>query len=175
MTNTIKKIWNIAATVIVVIVVLLAVALAGVRLFGIKPYAVLSGSMEPTYHVGALIYVKQVDADELKVGDPITFVLSDETVATHRIIAINTDEDDKDVLLFDTQGDANPLPDGEPVHENNIIGKPIFSIPLLGYVSHFIQNPPGMYISIAIGAVVILLVFLPDLLFEDEKKNKKRK
>lgn len=175
MTNTFKKIWNIIATVIVVIVVILAVALAGVRLFGIKPYAVLSGSMEPTYHVGALIYVKNIDPEDLKIGDPITFVLSDDTVATHRIIAINTDENNAEVLLFDTKGDANPLPDGEPVHENNIIGKPIFSVPLMGYVSHFIQNPPGMYISIAVGAVALLLVFIPDILFEDDKKNKKRK
>ncbi|MBE6572882.1 MAG: signal peptidase I [Ruminococcaceae bacterium] len=174
MTTKIKKIWNTIANILVIIIVLLAIALAGVRLFGVKPYAVLSGSMEPTYHVGSLIYVKSTDIKDLKVGDPITFVLPDETVATHRIINITTDENDPDKLAFETQGDANKLPDGEPVHENNIIGKPLFSIPLLGYLSHFIQNPPGLYISIAIGAVVLFIVFLPDILFDD-KKNKKSK
>ena len=50
-----------------------------------------------------------------------------------------------------------------------MIGVPQFSIPYLGYVSDFIQHPPGMYITIAAGAVLIILVFLPDLF---GKKNK---
>ena len=43
-----KKIWNFFNTLIVIAVVLLAIALVGVRLVGLTPYAVLSGSMEPT-------------------------------------------------------------------------------------------------------------------------------
>ena len=36
-----------------VLTVLLAVALVGVRLVGLRVFAVLSGSMEPTYHTEA--------------------------------------------------------------------------------------------------------------------------
>ena len=53
-----RKIWNIATTVVVVLVVLAAILLVGVRFVGYRVYTVLSGSMEPTYHVGSLIYVK---------------------------------------------------------------------------------------------------------------------
>ena len=85
-----------AAGVIIIIlaiaVVLLAVALVGVRLIGLNPYVVLSGSMEPTYHVGSLIYVKDVDYKELKDGDPITFMLSEDAIATHRIIEVLVDK-----------------------------------------------------------------------------------
>ena len=56
-----KKIWNGITTVIVILVVILAILLAGVRLFGLQVFTVLSGSMEPTYHVGSLIYVKKTD------------------------------------------------------------------------------------------------------------------
>ena len=63
------------------------------------------------------------------------------------------------------------MPDATSVHYKNIIGKPVFTIPYLGYVSNYIQNPPGMYIAIAAGAILIMLVFLPDL-FEDDKKKK---
>ena len=49
----------------------------------------------------------------------------------------------------------------------------MFSIPYLGYVSHYIQNPPGKYVAISGGAILILLVFLPDI-FTDENKKKKR-
>ena len=60
-----KKIWNIFTTVLTVIAILLAVALVGIRLFGFQVFSVLSGSMEPNYHVGSLIYVTEVDYHEL--------------------------------------------------------------------------------------------------------------
>ena len=50
----------------------------------------------------------------------------------------------------------------------NLIGKPRFKIAKLGYVSDFIQNPPGMYVTLAAGTVLIILVFLPDFI---NKKN----
>lgn len=172
MSKTIKRIWNWISGVLVGIVVLLAIALVGVRLVGLQPFVVLSGSMEPTYHVGSLIYVKSVDYKELKVGDPITYMISQDTVVTHRIIEVLVDEEDPNTIRYFTQGDANEQPDGTSVHYKNIIGKPVFSIPYLGYVSNYIQNPPGKYIAISGGAILILLVFLPDI-FSDEDKKKK--
>lgn len=110
MSHSFKKVWNVVSTVLVVLVVLLAVALVGVRLVGLNTYVVLSGSMEPTYHTGSLLYVKSVDPQDLRVGDPITFMLNEDTVATHRIIEILPDEEDSSVLRFRTQGDANDAP-----------------------------------------------------------------
>ena len=174
----IKKIWDVTASVLGGVVVIFAVLLIGVRLFGIQVYSVISGSMEPEYPVGALIYVKEVKPSEVEVGDVITFVLSNETPATHRVIAI-----DKDAQLFYTQGDANYQINEEtgekvymedpPVHFNNLIGKPVFKIPVLGYIAYYIQHPPGMYIAIAAGAILLILVFLPDL-FKSEKKETKK-
>ena len=175
MSKTIKKIWNWLSGVLVGIVVLLAIALVGVRLIGLEPYVVLSGSMEPTYHVGSLIYVKSVDYKDLKIGDPITYMVSQDTVVTHRIIEVLVDEEDPNTLRYFTQGDANSVADGTSVHYKNIIGKPVFSIPYLGYVSNYIQNPPGKYIAISGGAILILLVFLPDIFADDEKEKRKKK
>lgn len=174
MSKTIKRIWNWISGGLVGMVVLLAIALVGVRLIGLKPYVVLSGSMEPTYHVGALIYVKSVDYKELQVGDPITYMISQNTVVTHRIIEVLEDEEDPNTLRYFTQGDANASPDGTSVHYKNIIGKPVFSIPYLGYVSNYIQNPPGTYVSIAAAAILLLLVFLPDVFADDKKEEKTR-
>ena len=173
MTKTMKSLWNILTTLLVTVVVLLAVALVGVRLVGLQPYMVLSGSMEPTYHVGSLVYVKKVDYKQLQVGDPITYMISQDTVVTHRIIEVLVDEEDPNTLRYFTKGDANDAPDGTSVHYKNIIGKPVFSLPYLGYVSNYIQHPPGMYLAIAAGAILMLLVFLPDLFEEDGDKKKK--
>lgn len=171
--NSFKKIWNIFTTIIVVVIVVVAILLAGVRLVGFDVFSVLSGSMEPTYHVGSLIYVKDVPADEIEVGDPITFVMNDDlVVATHRVVEIDAENQH-----FYTKGDANDYVDGAPVHFNNLIGKPVFSIPYLGYFSDFIQNPPGTYIAISAGAIILLLIFLPEILgmLEEGDKNFKNK
>lgn len=155
-----RKIWNVVYSVIVAVVVLLAVAFVGVRVVGLQPFTVLSGSMEPTYHTGSLIYVKSVEPQDVRVGDPITFVLNEDlVVATHRVIEIDAENE-----RFYTKGDANESADGSPVHFNNLIGVPVFTIPLLGYVANFVTNPPGMYIALAGVAVLLLLTFVPDLI-----------
>lgn len=164
--NVAKKVWNIFTTVIVVLVVIFAVLLIGVRLFGVQVYSVISGSMEPEYPVGSLIYVKEVDPSEIEVNDVITYVLPSETPSTHRVVRI-----DEENQLFYTKGDANETEDGAPVHFKNLIGTPVFKIPYLGYVAYYIQHPPGMYIAIAAGAVLLILVFLPDLFKKDKKKD----
>lgn len=173
--KALKTIWNWLSGILVAIVVLLAVALVGVRLIGLHPFVVLSGSMEPEYHVGSLIYVKSVDYKTLQVGDDITYMLDEDTVVTHRIIEVLVDEEDPNTIRYFTQGIANDIPDAVSVHYKNIIGKPMFTIPYLGYVSNYIQNPPGMYVAIAAGAILILLVFLPDLFADDKKKEEKKK
>lgn len=160
-----KKVWNIISTVLVVLIVLCAVFLMGSRLLGFRCFNIVSPSMEPNYSVGDLIYVKQVDPENIKEGDVITFIVNEDlVVGTHRVVRV-----DRANKHFYTKGDANDVEDGEPVHYNNVIGVPQFSIPKLGYVSDFIQNPPGTYIALVFGIGLVLVVFMPDLL--RKKKN----
>lgn len=169
MPKPVKRIWNAVSWLLVLIMVALAILLAGVRLVGLTPYAVLSGSMEPVYHVGALIYVKDVEPAKVQVGDPITFILNEDlTVATHRVIGIDSENQ-----YFTTKGDANEYPDGAPVHFNNLIGTPVFTIPYLGYFSNWVTSPPGMYIGIAAAVVILILLFLPDLLQKAEEADRR--
>lgn len=167
--TTIKKIWGVVSTALVVLMVLCAVFLMGSRLLGYRCFNIISPSMEPIYGVGDLIYVKEVDPSTIKEGEVITFLLNEDLiVGTHRVVRVDTENQ-----RFYTKGDANDIEDGEPVHFNNVIGVPKFSIPKLGYVSDFIQNPHGMYITIGIGIFLILLVFIPDMLGKkkEEKEN----
>ena len=203
--RTIKKIWNFINTLFVILVVLLAIALVGVRLVGLTPYAVLSGSMEPTYHVGALIYVKDVAPEEVEVGMPLTFIVNEDLlIATHRVVDIavaetkmetvldeagqpvldeNGEEVQQEVPLeepvyyFQTKGDANDDVDGSLVHHKNVVGTPVFSIPYLGYLSSWLQTRKGMIMGVSIALVVLILTFLPDMLnaVDDSPKKKKRK
>lgn len=167
----VKKIWDTVTTVLVVLVVIFAVFLMGSRLLGMQVFNVMSGSMEPTYSVGDLLYVKSVDPDSVRVGDPITFVLNEDLmVATHRVVKV-----DRENRQFITKGDANETEDAAPVHFNNLVGVPVFAIPLLGYVSAYIQSPPGMYVAMGLVIVLLAAVFLPDLLTKKEDKKEEAK
>ncbi len=173
--QTIKKLWNFTTTVLVILVAVLAILLAGVRVFGLQVFTVLSGSMEPVYHTGSLIYVKEIaDNRAIPDGTVITYMLDENTVSTHRIVAAVPDETDPTVVRYRTKGDANDAEDGKLVHYKNILGTPVFSIPYLGYVANFIQTPPGSYIALSAGAVLLMLVFLPDILFSEEEPKEKR-
>ena len=74
MSKSLKKVWNVVSSILVALVVILALLLVGARVAGLQVFTVLSGSMEPTYHTGSLIYVKKVDPYAIQEGQPITFM-----------------------------------------------------------------------------------------------------
>ena len=158
-----KKVINIISLSFLGVALILAVLLVGVRIFGLMPYTVLSGSMEPNYPVGSIVYVQKVDPADLKERDVITYTIG-KTVVTHRIIEVVKSETDPTDIRFRTKGDNNDDADGEPVLASNVIGKVAFSLPLLGYVAFVIQTPPWSYMVILICVMILLLAFLPDVL-----------
>ena len=163
-----KIIGKALSTTLISIVVLLTILLAGVRLIGLTPYTVLSGSMEPNYHVGSVVYVKKVAPASLKVGDAITYRLTGNTIVTHRIIEIHGE--DMSGLGFRTKGDANKTEDGVTPAEA-VIGKVIFSIPYIGYISNFIQKPIGLICIVGTSTVVLIISFAIDAIFSKEKDS----
>ena len=150
------------STVLVIIVAILAFLISGIRLFGFQVYGVLSGSMEPTYAVGSLVYVKPVNPDDLKLRDVITFSVSPKTVVTHRIVEIVPDERNASMMRYRTKGDANENADTALVGPADIIGRVAFSVPHLGNVASYIQSPPGLYVAIAVGILLIGIVIVTD-------------
>lgn len=169
-----KKVCNIISDGILIILGVIAAALLVPMLFGNRTLAVLSGSMEPKIPVGAAVYVQECSPYALEVGDIITYQMGSSTLVTHRIV--NIDEETQEIT---TQGDANNAPDSAPVAFSNVVGKVVFWIPLLGYLSIYIKTPLGIAVGCGILIVLILLNFLPDILTEEEeapaKKRRKKK
>lgn len=163
------KILNIITWLFVIAAVLLAFALVGMRLIGFTPYYIESGSMEPTYHVYDLVYVRHIAPEQVAVGDPISFVLDDTLkVVTHRVVEIDAENG-----CFYTQGDANDFRDGNPVLFENYLGVVKFSIPKLGIISAFLGNRRGKLAAAAIVALLLLLHIIPEF-FKPEKDKKKK-
>ena len=161
------KMWKCITNVLLVLLVALVVMLVLPRVFGIQPLVVLSGSMEPTYHVGSLIYVADTKPEKLEVGDAVTYTISDDgTMVTHRIVEI----DEANQCVY-TKGDANNTADGGAIPYTSIVGKPLFSIPYMGRVAHYFTTSSGTIILITGVIVVLILVFMSDLI--DRSKHEK--
>lgn len=158
------KTMKAVTTIMVCIAILFAFLISGVRIFGLQVYGVLTGSMEPTYPVGSLIYVKKLKADDiLNIQDVITFQIDNKgTIATHRIVEVVPDEKNPSVMLYRTKGDANEVVDSNLVSRNKIIGKVSFCVPGMGNVADYIQKPPGLYVAILISVLMIAFVFYTD-------------
>lgn len=154
-----KTFVNIVSWVLIVVLAALAIAFAGVRLFGLTPFAVLSGSMEPQYPVGSLIYVHEVDPASIQPGDAVTFENGAGQVATHQAYEVDSEQQ-----LIRTQGinnkssDGTLLHDAEPVPFSQVIGVPVACIPVLGYVNAFVTSVIGTFVVIAGVVIVIALL-----------------
>lgn len=175
--KTVKKVWNFIAYTLIVIALILAFLLAGMRVFGYGIYAVQSQSMEPTLDLGSVVYVDErgLDVSQLKEGDVITYMLNEEKLATHRITQVIPSSPKYGGVEFKTKGDhPDSHEDYGTVLGVNVLGEVKFSIPYLGYLAAYIQEPPGLYVAISVGAILLLLIFLPDLIFESEEDKQKR-
>lgn len=164
-----KKVWNFITTTVLLVLILTIGVIFVPKFFGLEPMIVLSGSMEPTYHVGSLLYVKDANPDEIKEGDPITFYISDDTLVTHRVVEVDTVN-----KQYTTKGDANETIDGAPVSFDQVLGTPVFNIPKLGYLGDKLSSLSGKIIYITIIVVVIILMFLGDLIWPEQKEEKKK-
>ncbi len=173
MKSKLKKILNALTSIIVVMVVILAIPLVGIRIVGIDILTVLSPSMEPKYPTGSLIYLVDVDPAKLEVDDVITYRISEKTTATHRIKEIIPGEDDPSIVRFRTKGDNNDDYDGSLVEFEQIEGKVIFCIPLLGHLAMYIQRPPGLYVAIGTALAIIFFVMVVDTVTDDKKSKNK--
>jgi len=152
-----KKVVTSIATIIsstIYIIIALAIIIALLPMVaGYRPVVVLSGSMEPTYPVGSVIYYKAAEYKDINVGDAITFGIGENSLATHRVIG----KDDANQELR-TKGDNNPTEDPNPVLYANVAGKTAkLAIPYAGIISTYLKEIP---VIIIIAAVLIICSIL---------------
>ena len=120
---------------------------------GYKPFIVLSGSMEPEIMPGDLIITKNIDPEDVKVGDVITFRADKTAAVSHRVIKISTEGG----LSFETKGDANIGSDNGAVLPESLEGKYILRIPKLGNLALFLQTPIGLLVFVVIPLCLFIL------------------
>lgn len=153
-----------------------------VKVFGFKPYIVITESMEPDIMVFDLIIVKNPKIDELEVDDIITFYADmnydgEKDVITHYIYSIN--ENDDGDLIFRTNGyfenEADTFPDYWLLGEDDILGQHALTIPKLGYLVQFVKSPFGiaaLVVNAGVIAGIIYLIKKSDVKVEEKEEDK---
>ncbi len=104
--------------------------------FGIQPTVVCSGSMKPAIDVGDIVIVAKVPIESIKKGDIIEYRTSKLSII-HRVYDIRRENGG---IEFITKGDANKEVDPDPVKPRQIVGKVMFIIPKVGWISIFIKE-----------------------------------
>lgn len=165
-----KIIRTILNTLLAVALLALAVIFLLPRAFGYQPYMVVSASMQQSFPVGSLIFVRGATPEEVEVGDPITFS-SGTLIITHRVMEKHDDEQ-----YFVTKGDNNTA--SEITRYENLKGKALnFCIPYLGYFSAWFMTAQGKIITsiilVCTAALGFVLGKLEDLEEEEEEENGK--
>ena len=142
--KVVSKVLGVFCT-LVILAILLMLVLMGI---GIKPYVVMSGSMEPQIQVGSMLLCNtKYEYDDIDVDDVIMYS-NDGTMITHRVI-----EKSQDGLV--TKGDANEIADGFIVTAESFRGKVLLSVPKMGYVLTIIS---GRYVKFAIIAIMLIVI-----------------
>ncbi|MBT3942349.1 MAG: signal peptidase I [Chloroflexi bacterium] len=101
-------------------------------LFGLKTMVVTSGSMQPYLDPGDVALVRKAHADEVVLGDAISFYRPDgHGLVTHRVIDIKVIDG---VLYFQTQGDNNFAPDVNLAPANALFGIVDGRLPKIGFL-----------------------------------------
>ena len=126
--------------------------------FGYATFYVVSGSMEPTIHVGEVILIERVNSPaELKKGDIITFHGKggklEGKIVTHRIVSDGV-VDGK----ITTCGDANYGIADEPITYDGVIGRYVRTSSVLTAAYMAFTSKYGFLFIVFIPLVILLIV-----------------
>ena len=114
--------------------------------------------MVPEYEIGTAIIIKNTNAEDIQIGDDITYLGQEESfkdkIVTHRVIKKEKKEDG--TYRFVTKGIANTEEDPE-INESQIYGKVLYKIKSITYLNGVIGNLYGMYFAIIVPVAVVMI------------------
>ena len=134
--------------------------------FGYRLFAVATGSMVPDYNINDVLAIKEVNHNELKIGDDITYLGKKQDVSgkivTHRIIDIEVKNGKKTYL---TKGINNEVED-PTIGDNQIYGKVVGKVPIVTEINHIVKNQYGFFFLIFLPLVIVIFLEIADTVTE---------
>ena len=115
--------------------------------------------MVPNINVYDAVVTMRVPTEKIEMYDVITFLSKDidthGTPITHRVVGIVETEDGK--IGYRTKGDNNNTEDNALIMEDEVIGKVLFRIPMIGYVRNFITSKLGWLLIVVLPCVGVII------------------
>lgn len=125
---------------------------------------VLSGSMEPAFHRGDLLFLTNHEEDPIRVGDIVVFKIKGRDIPiVHRVIKLHEKEDGTYKIL--TKGDNNSVDDRGLyaqdqvwLGKSDIVGRARGFVPYIGMVTIWMNDYPKLkYVVLGLLAMFVLV------------------
>ena len=170
--NILYAILFVIVVCMLVLVVLQRTSNNSLSIGGYRIFQIASESMEPKYCVGDILISKEVDKDELKVGDAIVYKglegsFKDKFV-THEIQSIEKQTTGAYKII--TRGIANIQEDPE-ITSDQVYGKIIYKVETLSWLSKKISNIYVFYFLIFVPIGIIIYRQIRALIKEDKEDS----
>ena len=161
--KALKIIGNILYILLFVIVLLMLVVVIlqrvsdnSISLGGYRLFTVATGSMEPKYEVGDILISKEINPNDIQIGDDIVYRGKEGSfngkVVTHQVVSIRDEEGNKKII---TKGIANTEEDPE-IDSTQVYGKVIYKVQTLSFISQIIKNIYVFYFIIFVPIAIII-------------------
>ena len=170
-----KSVSNIVFYATLIAIVLSAVIFGGQsggssRFFGYQYFEVLTSSMQSVIPQGSLVVTRETPSSQIKVGDIVTFLRSDEETVTHQVVEIVPDFDGRGSLGFRTKGTENPNPDPDIVGAANVIGVVTTHVKNLGFALRWVAGNIK-YVFLLFILVILISIALRVLMGDRGKQQ----
>lgn len=174
-----KTIGNILYTLLFILVVLMLLVVVMQRatnntiaVGGFRMFSVATGSMIPVYEVGDVLISKEIDGEDIKVGDDLIYQGKKGSFAgkivTHRVISIEKQEDGNYKII--TQGVANNASDPE-IDQTQVYGKVICNVKILGLIGKLVRNVYTFYFILLIPVAVLIVKNVRNIMNFDKEEE----
>jgi signal peptidase len=158
---------NLAVITAVLVVAGALGASLGPRLLGYSPIIVYGGSMGGSVPVGGIAVTKQVQPEDVGVGDVIVFyppsTSGNRLPVMHRVISVRAEDGHR---LFSTKGDSNSAPDPWEIGIEGHGSRVVYAVPYVGYLVNFARMPLGWWLLLILpgayfGATLLRRIWAP--------------
>lgn len=156
---------NILGTLMIVAVIAATMPIVLPSAFGYQIFNVETGSMVPEIPIGSAVYVKEVEPQNIRQNEIISFG-KDGAVITHRVVENHIVEGE-----FITKGDANPQEDIEAIPYRALVGRVDYHFPILGSIFVLISGTVGKIYLMLIAACGVMLNILAGRMRYARRRN----
>lgn len=145
-----KKTISIVGIIVSILMFISVLIIYVPTFFGLDAIPIKNSDMSPVMMNGSICFTKEINISDIKIDDVIGIKNENGDNLVRRIVRIKPSNSN---LL--TKGDNLELIDKDALNPDNILGKSVFSVPLLGFLFAALSSIAG---KVIFGLVFVLIL-----------------